>query len=63
MSYILNVEIFPSDVYFLEEMPSEISPFSVVIIFIFSLVTTSLASLVPAIAISKMDTIKALKYE
>ena len=63
VSYILNVEIFPSDVYFLEEMPSEISPFSVVIIFIFSLVTTSLASLVPAIAISKMDTIKALKYE
>ena len=63
LSYILNVEIFPSDVYFLEEMPSEISPFSIIIIFIFSLITTSLASLVPAITISKMNTIKALKYE
>ena len=63
LSYIFNVEIFPSDVYFLEEMPSEISSFSIMIIFIFSLVTTSLASLVPAIAISKMNTIKALKYE
>jgi lipoprotein-releasing system permease protein len=63
LSYVLNVEIFPSDVYFLEEMPSEISPFSIIIIFIFSLITTSLASLVPAIAISKMNTIKALKYE
>ena len=63
LSYVLNVEIFPSDVYFLEEMPSEISPFSIIIIFIFSLTTTSLASLVPAIAISKMNTIKALKYE
>jgi lipoprotein-releasing system permease protein len=62
-SYILNVEIFPTDVYFLEEMPSEISLFSIMIIFIFSLVTTSLASLIPAIAISKMNTIKALKYE
>ena len=62
-SYILNVEIFPSDVYFLDEMPSEISFTSIIIIFIFSLATTSLASLVPAIAISKMNTIKALKYE
>ena len=63
LSHIMNVEIFPSDVYFLEEMPSEISFFSIIIIFIFSLTTTSLASLVPAIAISKMNTIKALKYE
>jgi len=62
-SYILNVEIFPSDVYFLDELPSEINSFSIIIIFIFSLVTTSLASLIPAIAISKMNTIKALKYE
>ena len=63
LSYLLNVEIFPSDVYFLEEMPSEISFFSIIIIFFFSLTTTSLASLVPAIAIAKMSTIKALKYE
>ena len=63
LSYILNVEIFPSDVYFLDELPSEINSFSIMIIFIFSLITTSLASLVPAIAISRMDTIKALKYE
>ena len=62
-SYILNVEIFPSDVYFLDVLPSETHPFSIMVIFIFSLTTTSLASLVPAIAISKMNTIKALKYE
>ena len=62
-SYLLNVEIFPSDIYFLEELPSEINPFSILIIFIFSMLITSLASLIPAIAISKMDTIKALKYE
>ena len=62
-SYVLNVEIFPSDVYFLDELPSEINSFSIIIIFIFSLLTTSLASLIPAITISKMNTIKALKYE
>jgi lipoprotein-releasing system permease protein len=63
LSYVMNVEIFPSDVYFLDKMPSEINPFSIMIIFIFSLLTTSLASLIPAIAISKMNTVKALKYE
>jgi ABC-type antimicrobial peptide transport system permease subunit len=44
-------------------MPSEINPFSIMIIFIFSLLTTCLASLIPAITISKMNTLKALKYE
>ena len=63
LSFIFNVEIFPSDVYFLEELPSEINLFSIIIIFIFSLVTTSIASIIPAVAISKMSTIKALKYE
>jgi lipoprotein-releasing system permease protein len=63
LSYIFNIEIFPSDVYFLNELPSEINSFSIMIIFIFSLTITSIASLIPAIAISKMNTIKALKYE
>ncbi len=63
LSYVFNVEIFPSDVYFLDKMPSEIDSSSVMIIFIFSLTITSLASLIPAISISKMNTIKALKYE
>tara|TARA_B110000967_G_scaffold206717_1_gene254102 strand:+ start:137 stop:1402 length:1266 start_codon:yes stop_codon:yes gene_type:complete len=63
LSYVMKVEIFPSDVYFLNEMPSEINSFSIMIIFVFSLATTTIASLIPAIAISKMNTIKALKYE
>ena len=63
LSFLLNVEIFPSDIYFLDEMPSEISPFSIMIIFFFSLTITSFASLIPAIVISKMSTIRALKYE
>ena len=63
LSYVFNIEIFPSDVYFLDEMPSEINLFSIIVIFIFSLITTSIASLIPAIAISKMNTTKALKYE
>jgi len=63
LSNIFNIEIFPQDIYFLDKLPSEINPVSITIIFIFSIITTSLASLLPAIAISKMSTIRALKYE
>ena len=63
LSYVFNVDIFPNDIYFLDRMPSEINPVSIVIIFILALITTVLASLIPAMAISKMDPIKALKYE
>ena len=63
LSNILHVEIFPADIYFLEEMPSEINPISILVIFIFSIITTIIASLIPALSIIKMNTIQALKYE
>ena len=63
LSSIFNIEIFPPDVYFLEKMPSEINPVSILVIFILSLITTTIASLIPALSITKMNTIKALKYE
>jgi len=63
LSNFFNLNIFPSDVYILDKMPSEINPLSIIIIFIFSIIITSLASFFPARAISKMKTIEALKYE
>ena len=63
LSNILHVEIFPQDVYFLEKMPSEVDPISILVIFFLSLTTTTIASLIPAAAIAKMNTIQALKYE
>ena len=58
-----NLEIFPSDIYFLEKLPSEISFYSISIIFILSLVVSAIASYLPAMSISKMKTFRALKYE
>ena len=63
LSLIFDLNIFPPEVYFLDKMPSEINFFSIMIIFIFSLIITSLASYFPARSISKMQTTKALKYE
>ena len=63
LSNFFNFEIFPSDVYFLEQLPSEINIYSIVMIFIFSLTISALASYLPAMAISKMKTFRALKYD
>ena len=62
-SIIFNLEIFPPEVYFLDKMPSEVSFISTIIIFIFSILISILASYFPAKIISKMNTTKALKYE
>ena len=63
LSSVFNLEIFPPDIYFLEKLPSEISFFSIVIIFFLSLIVSAIASYLPAMAISKMKTFRALKYE
>jgi lipoprotein-releasing system permease protein len=62
-SAVFGMNIFPSDVYFLEKMPSEINFLSIIIIFIFSIIITCLASLLPTISISKMELLKSLKYD
>ena len=63
LSDIFNFEIFPADVYFLEQLPSKIDLYSVILIFIFSLIITALASYLPARRIAKMGTFRALKYD
>ena len=63
LSNLFNFEIFPSDVYFLDKLPTDINIYSVIMIFIFSLIITALASYFPAMAISKMNTFRALKYD
>ena len=63
LSNVFNFEIFPSDVYFLEQLPSEINVYSIILIFIFSLIISALASYLPAMVISRMKTFRALKYE
>ena len=62
-SIIFNLEIFPSDIYFLEKLPSEINPNSIIIIFLVSLIISAIASYLPAMKISNMSTFRALRYE
>ena len=63
LSKVFNFELFPSDVYFLEKLPSEINIYAVFVVFIFSIIISALASYIPSQRISKMKTFRALKYE
>ncbi len=63
ISSVTNFEIFPKDIYFLDQMPSKISIDSIILISIFSILVTIITSLLPSLSVSKIQTIKALKYE
>ena len=63
LSLVFNFEIFPKDIYFLDEMPSKLTIESIVFISLLSLIISFLASLIPSIAVTKIESISALKYE
>ena len=63
LSAFFNISLFPEEIYFLSSMPSEINLTSIFIISICSIFITILVSIFPALKTSKLDLIKALKYE
>ena len=63
LSKVFKFEIFPSDIYFLDELPYEINSISILIVFIISLLISAIASYLPATKISKMNTFRGLRYE
>ena len=63
LSDLFNISLFPEEIYFLSKMPSEIDLNSILIITLCSLAITILVSIFPSYTASKLDPIKALKYE
>ena len=60
---IFNIRLFPEEIYFLSQMPSEINLDYIIIISFFSLLITFLATIFPSLSAAKLDPVKALKYE
>ena len=60
---IFNIRLFPEEIYFLSQMPSELNFGYIIIISLFSLLITFLATIFPSLSAAKLDPIKALKYE
>jgi lipoprotein-releasing system permease protein len=60
---IFNIRLFPEEIYFLSQMPSEINFKYILVISSFSLFTTFVATIFPALSAANLDPIKALKYE
>jgi lipoprotein-releasing system permease protein len=60
---IFGFTAFPSDVYYLNKLPSEIQYLDSFLIIIFSIVICFLASLYPAWRASRLDPVEGLRYE
>ena len=60
---IFNIRLFPEEIYFLSQMPSEINLNYIIIISFFSLLITFLATIFPSLSAARLDPVKALKYE
>ena len=63
ISSTFDVSLFPEEIYFLNSMPSELNPNSIILIAFCSIITTIIVSIYPAAKASSLDTVKTLKYE
>ena len=60
---LTGFELFPSDIYYLNEIPVKIIPGDVTLIAVFSLALAILASLYPAWKASRLNPVEAIRYE
>ena len=60
---VFNIRLFPEEIYFLSQMPSELNLGYIFVISFFSLLITFLATIFPSLSAAKLDPVKALKYE
>lgn len=63
IEWLFEFKAFPEDVYYLNELPSQIQWFDSFLIIVFSIAICFLASLYPAWRASRLDPVDGLRYE
>lgn len=63
LAHTLHIEIFPPGIYQFSAIPAETKPHDIAIICISAFVICSLAALIPAYFASRLEPVKALRYE
>ena len=63
ITQLFNIRLFPEEIYFLSQMPSEINLGYILIISFFSLIITFLATIFPSLSAANLEPVEALKYE
>jgi len=63
IEWLFDFKAFPQDVYYLDELPSQIQWFDSFMIIVFSILICFLASLYPAWRASRLDPVDGLRYE
>jgi lipoprotein-releasing system permease protein len=63
VGWLLGIELFSPEVYFIDKLPADIRPAELVSIVSIAVVVSFLATLYPAWKASKLDPVDALRYE
>src|SRR3546814_8254034 len=60
---LLEMELFPAEIYFLSRMPAEVDSLEVTLVVVIALALSFLAPLYPAWRAARLDPVEALRYE
>ena len=58
-----GLEVFPSDIYFLDHIPADVHSHDVLLVVSFALMAAVFAGLYPAHRAAKLNLVEALRYE